>query len=58
MRIGSWFFAEQSGRAERRVKEVKFSKYSTNNAIFMEINHYFCRLELYNGLLCPKMKID
>ena len=24
MRDGSWFFAEQSGRAERRVKGLKF----------------------------------
>ena len=37
---------------------VKISKYCSNNAIFMEINHYFCKLELYNGVLCPKMKID
>ena len=37
---------------------VKISKYCSNNAIFMEINHYFYKLELYNGVLCPKMKID
>lgn len=40
------------------VHKVKISKYCSNNAIFVEINHYFCKLELYNGILCPKMKID
>ena len=25
---------------------VNISKFSTNDAIFMEINHYFCKLEL------------
>ena len=37
---------------------VKISKHYSNNAIFMDINHYFFKLELYNGLMCPKMKID